>query len=678
MGTGASKQTAPDRACFMQHSSSRVKAPVDASLMRKSSPAKHSHRGTSSTRAMTVTNAPHVLTRQAHPHLQKFKQLISPMSYAGFRAKKEQDSSNMGIMARALDKMYHIAPKDGSRRMSMVSMMSNDASMDGATLAHINPEALDAAIQLRASIEALRAQLKDTEQHLSTMNIDLKDKRAVAMLTPLHDAINSERELLYATIRSADQNELDDLAEQVLSRTRTMEEILQQDTQNNLHHATTMSDEGNTTQTMLAAENRRRADVTVNLVKAIHEDLGRYEEQYNKVKQNPHEDAALTELELLLRAVPQALEGSDAPLDTAAAEKLVAGWTPGQPVPSRTLHTTTTMPRLEKIFRRSTALREALEAIDGIDAARSLGAYLMPGGLRHLEKDMYEHNVTGNCDFSRCNDVVRCTVVANSLVVATGIVAAMLDSSSVVVVRAQNRFARGCDTRSTGGYRDCCLLLVFRYENQWLFGEVTICLAQMAMIAAREDGLNVTDGLTITDFEQTLASIVDPLSSTHVGLWEPDLCLRIASGALQVVDIRQGLTTEQTLKLAAALTSASCRVLKLILWECELGAQGAVAIAKTLTVNHTIRHVDLSYNSFGPEGGKAIAEALRFNQGVTYLDLSWNQLGTDGGTALAIGLWKNRVLRQIKLQDNALTEKVRRMFKKAYGHFERPNGKLLF
>ena len=161
------------------------------------------------------------------------------------------------------------------------------------------------------------------------------------------------------------------------------------------------------------------------------------------------------------------------------------------------------------------------------------------------------------CDFSKCNDIVRCTVVAAKLVDVTSIVSALLDSARIVVVRIKNRFAHGYDAKPSGGYLDCQLLVVFNADHGcWRFGEVQVNLEQMVAIKERAGG-----GHSVFKFARSLAAF-DAKTYTYSGPWSESVSEQIASGVLLYIDLQDGGvgTNGRAAKLAFSLSSRQCRV----------------------------------------------------------------------------------------------------------------------
>ncbi len=81
-----------------------------------------------------------------------------------------------------------------------------------------------------------------------------------------------------------------------------------------------------------------------------------------------------------------------------------------------------------------------------------------------------------------------------------------------------------------------------------------------------------------------------------------------------------------------------------------IGDVGATALGAALTVNSTLRHLDLSSSSIGTKGAIALSEALKVNSTLQYLDLCYNPIGAAGTTALGQALLVNSTLQHLRLE----------------------------
>ncbi|GBG35257.1 Hypothetical Protein FCC1311_114802 [Hondaea fermentalgiana] len=81
---------------------------------------------------------------------------------------------------------------------------------------------------------------------------------------------------------------------------------------------------------------------------------------------------------------------------------------------------------------------------------------------------------------------------------------------------------------------------------------------------------------------------------------------------------------------------------------CNIGAEGATALANALVKNESLQSLNLWSNKIGAEGARALANALASNESLQTLDLDWNNIGLEGAAALANALVKNESLQTIK------------------------------
>ena len=63
---------------------------------------------------------------------------------------------------------------------------------------------------------------------------------------------------------------------------------------------------------------------------------------------------------------------------------------------------------------------------------------------------------------------------------------------------------------------------------------------------------------------------------------------------------------------------------------------GLTILSGFLEHNNTLRHLDLSRNSFNDSGFDAFAEALAYNDGIDFLDIAKNKEVTDEGSLITL------------------------------------------
>jgi Ran GTPase-activating protein (RanGAP) involved in mRNA processing and transport len=85
-------------------------------------------------------------------------------------------------------------------------------------------------------------------------------------------------------------------------------------------------------------------------------------------------------------------------------------------------------------------------------------------------------------------------------------------------------------------------------------------------------------------------------------------------------------------------------VTNLCIGSCNIGDEGAIALAKALKDNETLLKLEIHCNLFGDEGAIAFAEMLKVNTTLKTLNLYGNKIGDKGAKALANALKVNKTL----------------------------------
>ena len=89
---------------------------------------------------------------------------------------------------------------------------------------------------------------------------------------------------------------------------------------------------------------------------------------------------------------------------------------------------------------------------------------------------------------------------------------------------------------------------------------------------------------------------------------------------------------------------------------CNIGDAGAIALARSLEINKTLKTLDLRDNDIGDHGTIALAEALRENQSLENIFLDGNHISDHGAIALATALRENRGLKKVFLDRNRISQ----------------------
>lgn len=84
----------------------------------------------------------------------------------------------------------------------------------------------------------------------------------------------------------------------------------------------------------------------------------------------------------------------------------------------------------------------------------------------------------------------------------------------------------------------------------------------------------------------------------------------------------------------------------------EITSKGANALAGALRVNSTLQKLDLANCKIDDEGAKALAKAIEVNKNLEMLNIAHNKIGVDGLKALAKALEKNTGLQRLYVDSN--------------------------
>ena len=113
------------------------------------------------------------------------------------------------------------------------------------------------------------------------------------------------------------------------------------------------------------------------------------------------------------------------------------------------------------------------------------------------------------------------------------------------------------------------------------------------------------------------------------------------------------LGPEGALQVARGLTE-NWSLTHLELRRTEVTSQGAVPVAQALVANSTLSYLGLGRNKLCNAGGLHVAEALKHNQTLRSIDLEWNDLRDECGSAIAAMLEVNNSLTELSLERNKI------------------------
>lgn len=90
----------------------------------------------------------------------------------------------------------------------------------------------------------------------------------------------------------------------------------------------------------------------------------------------------------------------------------------------------------------------------------------------------------------------------------------------------------------------------------------------------------------------------------------------------------------------------------------KIGGEGAKALAKALEVNKTLTHFYIGCNNIGDVGAENIAYMLKVNRTLNLIDIHSNKIGDKGMEKIAEGIKGNLHLFTIKISGNSISEKI--------------------
>lgn len=108
--------------------------------------------------------------------------------------------------------------------------------------------------------------------------------------------------------------------------------------------------------------------------------------------------------------------------------------------------------------------------------------------------------------------------------------------------------------------------------------------------------------------------------------------------------------------LAEILHNNRCPLNTLILGWNRIRLGSAIIFTTALEHNHTVTHLDLSFNGLGVEGGQAIGNALLENNTLKTLLLSNNGINSTACLTICIGIIENQSLTKVVLDGNCVGE----------------------
>ena len=124
--------------------------------------------------------------------------------------------------------------------------------------------------------------------------------------------------------------------------------------------------------------------------------------------------------------------------------------------------------------------------------------------------------------------------------------------------------------------------------------------------------------------------------------------------SVTLIDLGENKIGAAGAKALAQALKTNTSVTKIYLGKNEIGDAGAQVLAEALKINTTLKTIDLTHNKIGTAGAQAMADALKLNTSVTTLDFKQNKIGTAGAQVLAEALKINTTLTTIDLTYNKI------------------------
>ena len=100
-------------------------------------------------------------------------------------------------------------------------------------------------------------------------------------------------------------------------------------------------------------------------------------------------------------------------------------------------------------------------------------------------------------------------------------------------------------------------------------------------------------------------------------------------------------------RVAARLLRVSGALVKLDLFDCGIGDEGAMALAAGVAASDSLVELWLGDNSIGDEGAKALAAGVASSGSLVTLNLAINKIGDEGANALAAGVASSGSLKSL-------------------------------
>ena len=125
-------------------------------------------------------------------------------------------------------------------------------------------------------------------------------------------------------------------------------------------------------------------------------------------------------------------------------------------------------------------------------------------------------------------------------------------------------------------------------------------------------------------------------------------------GNQEVLNSVRPNTTTAPEELADLLTQPYCPIQELKLAWNVIRLDSAISLSRSLAVNSSLIHLDLSYNGIGPEGGRVLGEALFENSSLQTLLLANNNIDSASCFIICTAIQQNYTLSRLGMDGNPI------------------------
>ena len=278
-----------------------------------------------------------------------------------------------------------------------------------------------------------------------------------------------------------------------------------------------------------------------------------------------------------------------------------------------------------------------------IASVADCGAEVLPGGLKGLRRIVFKTCLNYGCDFSKCKDGIRATLILPTLAALLQMLLAVFRDDSLVVVRIKNRYGEDpqtnedYDAASSSGYRDVQLLCLFKVGNQWRYGEVQLNLQMMVAIKGREGG-----GHTLFKFGRSIMAFVKSVYAYEGTVTETLIEQASAGMVISVTLIKVDGESETPAgkallhRLFAAMGARTSRVRHLKVSEYGIADADCVALGHLIGTSKSLIGIDLEDNEIGDAGCEHLgAGVARSKAPLRFINLCGNHsVGAEAKAAL--------------------------------------------